>query len=374
MDKDFDYLMTTAFKNLVITTNGGEFEVERVFGSPGKEFPQKGVLMEVSLAYPSQKESAELTKGGIVLVKLKKKGESNQPLELQLTYQDRLGKEFVQNQSFSFSSVPSDKDFWQGKAVRKGVLLVRYVNLMKNLLRDEKSYFQACKSSSSDVSFQCSISKKTGITAPIPLPKEETELEEAPPMTELDPSYKNIFKDFQKYFSFEAKELDDSTLNNELKLIEDLLSCQNKKEQLVKSATRPSLGIDLQAHQDLVRTQVKALESTFKPSSESIPNSADVCFLMDCTGSMGSWINLCKDKVEEIVDLITATYSSSTKLRLSFVGYRDIRDTPRFSIQPFTDNVKELKEFIQREATASGGGDFPEDIAGGLQKTLELDW
>ena len=79
---------------------------------------------------------------------------------------------------------------------------------------------------------------------------------------------------------------------------------------------------------------------------------------------------MCKEKVVEIVNLINSIYGNSIRLRLSFVGYRDIQDTPRFSIQPFTTDPVELKDFIAKNATASGGGDFPEDVAGGLEKVL----
>lgn len=131
MDKDFEFLMTTAFKDLTITTNGDQFEVERVFGSPGKEFPKKGVLMEVSLAYPSEKENSQLTKGGIVIIKLKS-GQSNsemKPLELKVTYKDRKGKVFTQEQTFQFPQISNDQDFWQ---VKKKIINFFLILLIKN--------------------------------------------------------------------------------------------------------------------------------------------------------------------------------------------------------------------------------------------------
>lgn len=245
---------------------------------------------------------------------------------------------------------------------------------MKNFLRDEKHFYQKCKESGSSLSYTCSISNETGLIAPAPLPKQEFEVEESIPMSKLDTTYSELFRSFQTYFASEAKSLEDSTLNNELKLIEDLLSCKSEKSSFSRGSTKEVDKMDLQTHNQLVAEKVKALEASFKSSFKFLPNSVDVCFLMDCTGSMGSWIDMCKNKIEEIVDLITKTYSASTQLRLSFVGYRDIKDTPRFSIHPFTTNPSALKTFIQREAVASGGGDFPEDIAGGLKKTLELDW
>lgn len=113
MDNGFEYLMTTAFKDLKITMESSDFEVERVFGSPGNEFPQKGLLLEMNLFYPSQKENPELTKGGIVIVKLKKPKSLDKPLELTVTYKDRKGKEYTQIQSFQFPQVSNNQDFWQ---------------------------------------------------------------------------------------------------------------------------------------------------------------------------------------------------------------------------------------------------------------------
>ena len=61
------------------------------------------------------------------------------------------------------------------------------------------------------------------------------------------------------------------------------------------------------------------------------------------------------------------------KVRICFVGYRDHCDTVRFSIKNFTDNVDEVKKYIQG-VSATGGGDFPEDVVGGLRKCLDQDW
>ena len=61
------------------------------------------------------------------------------------------------------------------------------------------------------------------------------------------------------------------------------------------------------------------------------------------------------------------------KIRVGFVGYRDITDKQRFDIIDFTENVDEVKKFIGK-LVAMGGGDTCEDLAGGFQKTLQLSW
>lgn len=101
----------------------------------------------------------------------------------------------------------------------------------------------------------------------------------------------------------------------------------------------------------------------------------DVCFLLDCTGSMGAWIQAAKSKVLEIA-AHAHTIDPRAHVRLSFVGYRDIGDLERFVVVPFqTENELEggLKKRLE-SVKEGGGGDVPEDIVGGLRKVLELKW
>ncbi len=49
----------------------------------------------------------------------------------------------------------------------------------------------------------------------------------------------------------------------------------------------------------------------------------DLCLLMDCTGSMGSWIERSKVTLNEIIDAVKSQ-NTGLKVRVSFVGYRDI--------------------------------------------------
>ena len=59
--------------------------------------------------------------------------------------------------------------------------------------------------------------------------------------------------------------------------------------------------------------------------------------------------------------------------RVAFIGYRDIKDSKRFEIIEFTENVHSVRGFISK-LVATGGGDAPEDVAGGLDKALKLNW
>ena len=95
---------------------------------------------------------------------------------------------------------------------------------------------------------------------------------------------------------------------------------------------------------------------------------------MDCTKSMSSWIARSKDTLKEIIDAVKSQ-NTGLKVRVAFVGYRDIKVIERFTIQEFTDDIELVKNFISKtEAGAIGNTDIPEDVQGGLNKALNLNW
>ena len=100
--------------------------------------------------------------------------------------------------------------------------------------------------------------------------------------------------------------------------------------------------------------------------------SLDVMFIMDCTGSMASWIVKCKEELGNIITFIQESNPHSP-INMSFIGYRDHGDKDSLVYHPFTQNIPDLKKFISN-ITAYGGGDTPEDLTGGLNLALKQDW
>ena len=105
----------------------------------------------------------------------------------------------------------------------------------------------------------------------------------------------------------------------------------------------------------------------------------DLCFCIDCTSSIGSkntvsqeeCITTIKDLIEGILEFMKIKFKY-LKIRLGFVGYRDICDGEKqFEILDFTDNVKEFKHKI-KSLKAEGGGDECEDVLGGFLSKLEF--
>ena len=102
-------------------------------------------------------------------------------------------------------------------------------------------------------------------------------------------------------------------------------------------------------------------------------SSLDLLFICDCTGSMACYINEAKNQIKKIIDHIKESNPHST-INVSFVGYRDIKDNElRISSIDFTSDVDKVKAFIEKQ-DATGGGDTPEDVTGGLNEGLKLSW
>ena len=114
----------------------------------------------------------------------------------------------------------------------------------------------------------------------------------------------------------------------------------------------------------------KAKGAASKGSGQKV---LELGLLLDCTSSMGSWIERAKKTLQEIIEDVVASCAGNLEVRVCFVGYRDHCDTERFTIQPFTGDIQKVKDFISK-VQAVGGGDFPEDVVGGLRKCLDQPW
>ncbi|XP_041375542.1 uncharacterized protein LOC121388317 [Gigantopelta aegis] len=100
----------------------------------------------------------------------------------------------------------------------------------------------------------------------------------------------------------------------------------------------------------------------------------DMAFVMDCTGSMSSYIHTARENIHKIVETIVAT--EKIDVCLALVEYRDHppqEDTFVTRPHDFTGKVGEMKNWLH-ECSASGGGDAPEAVADGLHDLLKLNW
>ena len=123
-------------------------------------------------------------------------------------------------------------------------------------------------------------------------------------------------------------------------------------------------------------TKKAVKKAPVKPKNNVTPKSStktlDLCLILDCTASMGSWIERSKDTLYQIIESVK-TENKGLKVRVSFVAYRDIGEHNRFDVTDFTEDIALLKNKITSQR-AMGGADMPEDVQGGFNKALGLSW
>jgi Mg-chelatase subunit ChlD len=101
--------------------------------------------------------------------------------------------------------------------------------------------------------------------------------------------------------------------------------------------------------------------------------STDLLFLIDTTGSMSGHIQAAKDQVRSIIKDIKTAFLGEAEVRMALVGYKDHGDMPNVQSLDFTTSVDAVHNFLQG-LTASGGGDLPENVLGGIRQALLLTW
>jgi len=102
-------------------------------------------------------------------------------------------------------------------------------------------------------------------------------------------------------------------------------------------------------------------------------NGMDMCFIMDCTGSMAGWIKAAKENVLKIQSWVRTEVENVPIFRLAFVGYRDFGDEKQLEVKNFTEDSVAMQNFITG-LEATGGNDTPEDVAGAFNEANKLSW
>jgi len=109
----------------------------------------------------------------------------------------------------------------------------------------------------------------------------------------------------------------------------------------------------------------------------------DLCIIMDCTVSMSPFVDAAKKTLVDLVGYFAEGNAKDAslrqyRLRLSFVGYRDIHDRHHWEIKDFTEEAKEFQKFIQsivaKTSCDQAWMDVPEDLTGALDKGLKQSW
>ena len=205
--EEFEFMVTPLIFNLKLNFESDGWRIEKVFGSPEAN-EATGELMKINTLFPSKSEGGE-NKGGIVLLKLQKT--SSQPDEkvyLKVTYEDRNG---VKDSSVATIALESTQpEYFDNSGIRKGILLARYASLLKNWMIDERQHVQYGSS------WNPMIGDDTGIVMTADNIS-QWERQSLPLM--VSGPYSQIFRNFSRYFANEMYAINDSTLNQELSIL-----------------------------------------------------------------------------------------------------------------------------------------------------------
>ncbi|KDN47001.1 hypothetical protein K437DRAFT_103248 [Tilletiaria anomala UBC 951] len=104
----------------------------------------------------------------------------------------------------------------------------------------------------------------------------------------------------------------------------------------------------------------------------------DLLFIMDATGSMGSYIREATKNIETICDNIVQSEQlpGPGALRVGLIAFRDHPPQDHTYITKnfgFSSNIQEMKDNL-KQLYASGGGDGPEAVTAAMKQAVQLPW
>ena len=210
VNEEFDFMVTPLVFNLKFYFEAAGWKIDQVFGSPEAD-QASGTLMTINTMFPSRSEGGE-NKGGIVLLKLRKTSSNpDDTLYLKVNYEDRNGKKDTSQAIIHVSS--HTPEYFGNSGIRKAVLLTRYAALLKNWMIDERGHMHYSKP------WDPCIGEWSGIT----IPNENVgQWERTSLPLYVSPWYRSIFSDFSRYFEGELEVIGDSTLNQEMRILDAL--------------------------------------------------------------------------------------------------------------------------------------------------------
>ena len=200
MDTEFELMVTPLVFDLSLRlkSEGNTCTISNVFGSGNDkdndnkdDDDTKGEtldyeVMNVKSLFPSKTEGGR-TKGGIIVIKLKKNKDNKSNklnFEIVVSYKDKLKKEHKNEQVVTFGNENETNDVhFDNNGIRKGILLSQFVLLIKQWIKNDGNE-----------------GKKLSVSS----------------------EFKDKFSRFMNHFKNEMKELKDESLNRELDILKKL--------------------------------------------------------------------------------------------------------------------------------------------------------
>ena len=213
---EFDYMVTPVVFDLKLLVETEDFELEKVYGSPTANI-KTGEMLKISTLFPSKTNNGK-TKGGMVLLKLKRRGNMAN-LKIKVSYEDRQGNKKGDVQIVDLSE--SNATYYANNSIRKGILLSRYGNLLKHWIADSRSLPTFSRGKD-----KCSV--ENGIITF----EDNSNLYMSHYDLSVNSLYGSFFLYFQNYFEEEKGIIDDKSLGRELSILSKLVKVSRKFNKL----------------------------------------------------------------------------------------------------------------------------------------------
>merc|ERR1719419_111763 len=126
-----------------------------------------------------------------------------------------------------------------------------------------------------------------------------------------------------------------------------------RKRQVEGDATTPKRAPQIKYKADKAYEVQYEVHTAHHEFDDKKPEQIlDLCLIMDCTGSMSSWIQHCKETLHKVIDA-TVARDPNCKVRTAFVGYRDFCDkNALFALHDFSYDADAVKKFISKVTVA----------------------
>jgi len=216
MGEEFEFMVTPLVFDLDLNVESKDFAVEKVYGSDTKD-DLKGNIIHVNTLFPSKSDDNGEVKGGVILVKLKKlNNNENGKVSVDVSYKDRTGKEFSDKKDIEINT-SSTTEMYEDTGIRKAIVLTRYANTLKNWILYERSEDKKFIILPAYGIMDCDYTQKEIVVM-------LGENERPSQKLKVSEEYKNTFKQIKEYIQKENEELKDETLQQEIEILDQLIS------------------------------------------------------------------------------------------------------------------------------------------------------
>lgn len=113
-----------------------------------------------------------------------------------------------------------------------------------------------------------------------------------------------------------------------------------------------------------------ALDAVYMQTRIPADQDVEAVFVLDTTGSMGWVFQDARDKALALLEALEASRDDGHTVRAGLVTYRDRGEAHALDVHPLTSDWTQLRAAFSG-LRADGGGDTPEDVAGGVQAALD---